>query len=202
MSPDLCKIIVVGEKSTGKSSLINRYVTNSFQLKMRTTVGCDFSLKEHIQVDALPPITLQIWDISGQERFGQLTRVYYQMALGALVAYDVTNPESYEFAGQWKKDIDQKVRLPNGAPIPCLLVANKCDLKPTPPRNTEELSRFCKEFGFIGCVQTSSKEGVGVDRAFETLIRYLPNGASSPEGPPSQLSVNTCPSSTFSRPSD
>eukprot|EP00993_Chasmostoma_nieuportense_P003404 NODE_4123_length_838_cov_14.315049_g3965_i0.p1 GENE.NODE_4123_length_838_cov_14.315049_g3965_i0~~NODE_4123_length_838_cov_14.315049_g3965_i0.p1 ORF type:complete len:220 (+),score=32.25 NODE_4123_length_838_cov_14.315049_g3965_i0:80-739(+) len=96
MSPDLCKIIVVGEKSTGKSSLINRYVTNSFQLKMRTTVGCDFSLKEHIQVDALPPITLQIWDISGQERFGQLTRVYYQMALGALVAYDVTNPESYE----------------------------------------------------------------------------------------------------------
>ena len=57
-----------------------------------------------------------------------MTRSFYKGASGAFVLFDVTDKETFAQAGTWKADIDEKVTLPSGLPIPCLLLANKVSL--------------------------------------------------------------------------
>lgn len=68
--------------------------------------------------------------ISGQERFGNMTRVYYKEAVGAFIVFDVTRAATFEAVVKWKLDLDTKVQLPDGSPIPCVLLANKVGFHP------------------------------------------------------------------------
>ena len=58
-------------------------------------------------------------------RFGSMTRVYYKEAVGAFVVFDVTRSATLEAVPKWKADLDTKVVLPDGRPIPTVLLANK-----------------------------------------------------------------------------
>lgn len=63
--------------------------------------------------------------LSGQERFGNMTRVYYKEAVGAFIVFDVSRVATFDAVVKWKNDLDTKVQLPDGSPIPCILLANK-----------------------------------------------------------------------------
>ena len=54
-----------------------------------------------------------------------MTRVYYKEAVGAFIVFDVTRPATFDAVNKWKTDLDSKVQLPDGSPIPCILLANK-----------------------------------------------------------------------------
>jgi Ras-related protein Rab-32 len=85
----------------------------------------DFALKI-IQHESDMTINLQLWDIAGQERFGNITRVYYKGAVGAFVVYDVSRAITFQNVLKWKNDLDTKVQLPKGrGNIPVVLLANK-----------------------------------------------------------------------------
>lgn len=73
-----------GELGTGKTSFIKRYVHQFFSQNYRATIGVDFALKV-LNWDQSTIIRLQLWDIAGQERFGNMTRVYYKEAVGAFI---------------------------------------------------------------------------------------------------------------------
>lgn len=145
----LYKILVIGELGTGKTSFIKRYVHQFFSQNYRATIGVDFALKV-LNWDQNTIIRLQLWDIAGnisfkinkfvrisnwdlflnnlflgQERFGNMTRVYYKEAVGAFIVFDVTRSATFDAVIKWKQDLDSKVQLPNGSPIPCILIANK-----------------------------------------------------------------------------
>ncbi|KAJ8886112.1 hypothetical protein PR048_012321 [Dryococelus australis] len=120
----LYKILVIGELGTGKTSIIKRYVHQFFSQHYRATIGVDFALKV-LNWDTNSIIRLQLWDIAGQERFGNMTRVYYKEAVGAFIVFDVTRAATFDAVVKWKQDLDTKVQLPDGSPIPCVLLANK-----------------------------------------------------------------------------
>lgn len=63
--------------------------------------------------------------VPGQERFISMTRMYYKGAVACIVMFDVTSPSSFLSCRYWKQDLDNKAMLPNGASIPCILLANK-----------------------------------------------------------------------------
>lgn len=139
----LYKILVIGELGTGKTSFIKRYVHQFFSQNYRATIGVDFALKV-LHWDANTIVRLQLWDIAGQERFGNMTRVYYKEAVGAFIVFDVTRSGTFDCVSKWKEDLDSKVQLPDGSPIPCILLANKVsgrqeqlfirsDFHPSPP---------------------------------------------------------------------
>lgn len=66
-----------------------------------------------------------VWYHAGQERFGNMTRVYYKEAVGAFVVFDVTRAQTFDAVTKWKTDLDTKVTLADGSPIPTVLLANK-----------------------------------------------------------------------------
>lgn len=86
-----------------------------------------------------------------------MTRVYYKEAVGAFVVFDVTRGSTFEAVSKWKHDLDSKVKLANGNPIPSVLLANKCDQKKESSNNTTLMDNFCKETGFLGWFETSAK---------------------------------------------
>ncbi|XP_041106244.1 ras-related protein Rab-32-like isoform X2 [Polyodon spathula] len=153
----LFKVLVIGELGVGKTSLIKRYVHQLFSQHYRATIGVDFALKV-INWDSKTLVRLQLWDIAGQERFGSMTRVYYREAVGAFIVFDMTRGSTFEAVSKWKHDLDSKVKLPNGRPIPVVLLANKCDQKKdSNGDNSSNMDQFCKESGFLGWFETSAK---------------------------------------------
>ncbi|XP_067010821.2 uncharacterized protein Rab32 isoform X1 [Anabrus simplex] len=169
----LYKILVIGELGTGKTSIIKRYVHQFFSQHYRATIGVDFALKV-LNWDTNTIIRLQLWDIAGQERFGNMTRVYYKEAVGAFIVFDVTRAATFDAVVKWKQDLDAKVQLPDGSPIPCILLANKCDQqKEGIVNNTTKMDEYCKERGFTAWYETSAKENINIEDAARCLVTKI-----------------------------
>nr|XP_045610642.1 ras-related protein Rab-44-like [Procambarus clarkii] len=169
----LYKILVIGELGTGKTSIIKRYVHQFFSQHYRATIGVDFALKV-LNWDSNTVIRLQLWDIAGQERFGNMTRVYYKEAVGAFVVFDVTRAQTFDAVAKWKTDLDTKVTLADGSPIPTVLLANKCDQpKEGVVNNPARMDDYCRERGFSGWFETSAKENINIDEASRFLVNKI-----------------------------
>lgn len=169
----LYKILVIGELGTGKTSIIKRYVHQFFSQHYRATIGVDFALKV-LNWDSNTLIRLQLWDIAGQERFGNMTRVYYKEAVGAFIVFDVTRSSTFEAVQKWKHDLDGKVQLPDGSRVPCILLANKCDQsKEGIVNNPALMEEFCKDKGFDSWFETSAKENLNIDEAARYLVTKI-----------------------------
>ncbi|KJE91039.1 small GTPase rabE [Capsaspora owczarzaki ATCC 30864] len=165
------KVIIIGEGTTGKTALIRRYVDNTWDRTYKSTLGVDFALKV-IDISKQEHVRLQLWDIAGQERFQHMTRVYYRSAAAAVVVFDLTQRWSFQKVRGWKADVDSKVRLPNNEVIPCMLIANKCDL-PDRQVSREEIDEFAREMGFLCWFETSAKENINIEKAIKTLVSHI-----------------------------
>lgn len=103
-----------------------------------------------------------------------MTRVYYKEALGAFIVFDVTRSATFDAVVKWKQDLDSKVQLPNGEPIPCILLANKCDqTKQGIASNPAKMDEFVKEHGFTTWFDTSAKENINIDAAARALVNQI-----------------------------
>jgi len=143
----------------------------------------DFVLK-HIKWSQDTLVRLQLWDIAGQERFGNMTRVFYREAVGVVVAFDATRPATFDGIQKWTHDVNSKAKylLPDGTQVhlPTIVVATKCDelkggewLAPVPK---EEMDSYCERNGFLGWYQTSAKAESylpTIENAFRTLINKV-----------------------------
>ncbi|XP_073685856.1 ras-related protein Rab-38b [Garra rufa] len=168
----LYKILVIGDLGVGKTSLIKRYVHQTYSTNYRATIGVDFALKV-LNWDT-ETVRLQLWDIAGQERFGNMTRVYYREAMGALIVFDVTRPTTFEAVSKWKEDLDSKLILSNGQSISTVLLANKCDQnRDFLTNNSLKMDQYCKENGFVGWFETSAKDNININEAANFLVKHI-----------------------------
>uniref|UniRef100_A0A452T899 RAB32, member RAS oncogene family n=1 Tax=Ursus maritimus TaxID=29073 RepID=A0A452T899_URSMA len=113
------------------------------------------------------------WEREKQERFGNMTRVYYKEAVGAFIVFDISRGSTFEAVLKWKSDLDGKVRLANGSLMPAVLLANKCDQKKDGGQNPPQMDQFCKEHGFTGWFETSAKDNINIDEAARFLVENI-----------------------------
>lgn len=179
MTEHLLKILVVGDGNVGKSSFVHRYVNGHFNQTYKMTVGVEFSVKV-LQWSDKERVRLQLWDIAGQERFISMTRIYYKGAMGCVVMFDVTSSSSFRSCRHWKQDLDNKAMLPNGESIPCILLANKCDL-PQRVVSADSIDRFSEANGFIAWMEISVKDNKNIGEAMRRLVENILSVQSSLE---------------------
>ncbi|CAF0710038.1 unnamed protein product [Brachionus calyciflorus] len=162
----LFKIILIGDSSVGKSSIIFRYVDDLFHDSYVSTIGVDFKTKTINVNDNL--LKLQIWDTAGQERFHSITYSYYRSAQAIVLVYDVTNANSFENISKWLRNVDEYA----GEEKLKIIVGNKCDaedLRAIPFEHGEKLAKKNN----IEFIETSAKSNVNIDKLFRNLSKVL-----------------------------
>ncbi|KAK9317102.1 ras family-domain-containing protein [Lipomyces starkeyi] len=168
------KLVFLGEQSVGKTSLITRFMYDSFDSQYAATIGIDFLSKTMYLEDRT--VRLQLWDTAGQERFRSLIPSYIRDSTVAVVVYDVTNRNSFVNTSKWIDD----VRAERGNDVIIVLVGNKTDLNDKRQVTTEEGEKKAKEFKVM-FIETSAKAGHNVKTLFRRIAQALPGMENSME---------------------
>ncbi|XP_010901337.1 ras-related protein Rab-41 isoform X4 [Esox lucius] len=168
------KLVFLGEQSVGKTSLITRFMYDSFDNTYQATIGIDFLSKTMYLEDRT--VRLQLWDTAGQERFRSLIPSYIRDSTIAVVVYDITNLNSFQQTSKWIDD----VRTERGGDVIIMLVGNKTDLADKRQITTEEGEQRAKELNVM-FIETSAKTGYNVKQLFRRVAAALPGMDSTPE---------------------
>jgi small GTP-binding protein len=155
----LYKVVVVGDGSVGKTTLIRRYCEGKFHASRVATIGVDF-YTQRVQLPS-GTVKLSIWDMAGQDRFEVVRTGFYRGSLAAALVYDVTSLASLGSLKRWREEVLQAVSVQA-----LLVVGNKVDLDRTV---RPELARAAAAHLGAPYLETSALTGQGVDDLFASL---------------------------------
>ena len=91
-----CKVVLIGESGVGKTSIISRYISNTFSSVLMATPGANITTKTIFLKDENQSIKFEIWDTAGQEKYRALAKVFYKNAAVCILVYDITRRASFE----------------------------------------------------------------------------------------------------------
>ncbi|MBY8985428.1 MAG: GTP-binding protein [Candidatus Lokiarchaeota archaeon] len=170
-SPDyVYKLSLIGDGGVGKTSMVQRYVHGLFKADYKATIGTFISKKECEFKELNTSVKFMIWDLAGQHQFQRLWPDYLTDSRAGIIAFDLTNKESFENVRKWY-DIINKVALPK---IILILVGNKADLNDERQISTEEGMDLAKELG-VYYMETSAKTNQNVGELFEWVALQILN---------------------------
>lgn len=139
------KVIIVGDPSVGKTSIISQFNFRVFDVTVESTVGAAY-ISKSVSTDN-GPVVLHVWDTAGQERYRSLIPMYARNAVAAILVVDVTSQSSYESVDHWfttlKENCSPNCRI--------YLVANKMDLEPQIPVGDLGTWGEIRELPFFKC---------------------------------------------------
>ena len=161
-----CQILIIGDSSVGKTSIISRYTNGTFKEEYLATVGLDYYSKEEVINNKT--INIKLWDTAGQERYKSLTQNYFRNAEGVLLVFDVTNTNSFNNLKDWISSIKLNMEGKNIF-IPVVIIGNKLDMEDQREITKEQAEQFVSENKYK-YFETSAKTGEGVDDAIRELV--------------------------------
>ncbi|KAL1811897.1 ras-related protein Rab7 [Apium graveolens] len=167
----LLKVIILGDSGVGKTSLMNQYVNKKFSTQYKATIGADFLTKEIQFEDRL--FTLQIWDTAGQERFQSLGVAFYRGADCCVLVYDVNVMKSFDNLNNWREEFLIQASPSDPENFPFVVLGNKTDVDGGNSRVVSEKKAraWCALKGNIPYFETSAKEGINVEEAFQCIAK-------------------------------
>lgn len=164
------KLLIIGESNVGKTSILQRFIDNSFEKSFSTTIGIDFRSKT-IHVDK-QEIELQIWDTAGQERFFSITKSYYRGSDGIFLTFDLTSEDSFKALPKWISEVKEKL----DEKVPIFLLGNKKDLlddlEIDTLNTTKSIKKISKELQ-VPWYATSAKSGENIEEIFTDMARII-----------------------------
>jgi len=160
------KICIVGNFGVGKTTLLHRYLENRFNPNVTSTIGSHFFVK-HLKIPNVNNlITLQIWDLAGQEHFKWVRHVFYKGAKGIVYVFDLTRKNTFEDMLKWKNEVETSIGF-----LPNVLVGNKLDLVNSEEKliTNEEFNDLTQQLNACAYFETSAKTGTRVNDVFKKL---------------------------------
>ena len=161
------KLVLLGDSGVGKTNLISRYISNSFDENTRATIGVEFFCK-NFRINKKRTIKVEIWDTAGQERYKAITSVYYKGAKGAFIVYDITSRKTFENIDKWIGEIKERTT----DDVKLIIIGNKTDLNNEREVKSEEALIKYQDMD-IPLIETSALEDTNVNEAFINLIKIV-----------------------------
>ena len=160
------KVVLIGESGVGKTSIISRYTTNTFDPQTLTSSSAQF-LTKTINLNENTSIKFDIWDTAGQEKFKSLAKIFYKDAKVIILVYDITNKPSFEtLKNYWYKEImDNSI-----SDLILAIVGNKSDLYENEQVTDKEGKLFAKEINAI-FKSTSALSNRGINSLFTDIAK-------------------------------
>ena len=159
--------VFLGDQGVGKTSIITRFMYDSYDKNYQATIGIDFLSKTMYLEDRT--VRLQLWDTAGQERFRSLIPSYIRDSSVAVIVYDITNRASFLNTSKWIED----VRNERGNDVIIVLVGNKTDLSEKRQVSVEEGEDKSTKEGIM-FIESSAKAGFNIKALFRKLANALP----------------------------
>ncbi len=160
------KVIIIGEAGVGKTSLVKKFVSGRFTSDYRVSIGANLFVKELI-LNSDVDVSIQIWDIAGQEKWVKMRHLYYRGAHGALIVGDLTRGNTFEQLKEfWNPDLKKFC-----GDIPKILVVNKVDLEPIV--SNSDIEKLAQNINVKATISTSAKNGQNVEEAFHQIAEAI-----------------------------
>ncbi|MBD3253710.1 MAG: GTP-binding protein [Candidatus Lokiarchaeota archaeon] len=161
------KLILGGEGAVGKTSMVHRFVEDSFETDYKATIGTSIMKKECEFESLQSSVRFIIWDLAGQAQFQRVRQSYLANARAGILVYDVTRKNTYERVRDWYNEINS-----NTKEISMILVGNKIDLVDEREVSPEEGKKLAEELN-LSYIETSAKTGENIEDAFRMLALQL-----------------------------
>jgi len=164
------KIIVCGDPSVGKTSLILRFTNNAFRRHYIPTLGVHVSDKIFQVKDSY--VQLVLWDIAGQQKFANMRQQFYLGSDGLFLIFDLSKPSSVDSVTNWYYDIQSQ--LTDRPALAGYIIGNKKDIGQSIESTSKKGSDLASYLN-LGYIETSAKTGQNVELAFYTIAEILYN---------------------------
>ncbi|KAK6168609.1 ras-related protein Rab-39B [Patella vulgata] len=162
------RLILIGDSTVGKSSLLKYFTDGKFEETCDPTVGVDFYARL-IEVKPGIRVKLQLWDTAGQERFRSITRSYYRNSVGVMILYDITKKSSFDNVKEWYAEAKMHID-PHQAVY--LIIGHKADQDEARQVPTRDGRRFA-EINGLKFVETSAMNGQNVEESFSLIAKDI-----------------------------
>ncbi|GAB2282948.1 sphingosine N-acyltransferase subunit lip1 [Dionaea muscipula] len=141
------RVLVVGDSGVGKTSLIHLITNGSSISRPSPTIGCTVSLKHTVYGgsgsssnsltgDSGRDFFVELWDVSGHDRYKDCRSLFYSQINGVIFVYDLSQRRTKTSLRKWAAEIAATGTFsaplgsggPGGLPVPYLVVSNKVDI--------------------------------------------------------------------------
>ena len=166
------KIILLGNSSVGKTSIINRYIKNTFNMNITSSLGSQ-NFEKVIQ-KGKETYKLIIWDTTGQEKYHSLTNLFINKSNIVILTYSIDNIKSFIGLDYWYNCVEEKLEKNKYI---LAVVGNKSDLINDKEEevNEEEGKEYAKEKNAFFKLISAKEDPNGINDLFETLLDELIN---------------------------
>ena len=165
-----CKVVLLGDSGVGKTCIISRYISGTFDENSATTNGASYCSKNVEYKELGKNLLLDIWDTAGQEKYKALTKFFYKDAAVCILVYDITRKETFDnLKNFWYTQLKEN----SGSNVVLGVAGNKCDLYESEDVKESEARQFAEEIGAIFEL-TSAQNNTGINELFfEVGNKYL-----------------------------
>lgn len=161
----ILKCILLGSSNIGKSTLMLKFLSGTYNVYYSPTIGIDYGEKVITYEDK--KYKLQLWDTAGQERFNSITKTFYRYTQCAIYCFSLSNRQSFV---KLQTYVNNFRIMMNDNYVVEVLVGLCCDEQSVITQ--EEINIFKKENGIALTCNVSSKENINVTELFTSIVNH------------------------------
>lgn len=160
------KLCLIGNAGVGKTCIASRLIYNTYNSLTPPSIGVAYGTKD-FQVEGFL-YKIHIWDTAGEERYSSMIPLYYRNSNAVIVAYDITNPNSFTSLKSWIKE----VKLYTTPELIIALAGNKCDLQENRRVETKIAKNYADDVGAF-FFETSARSNVNIQDMFFRIAQAI-----------------------------